>query len=189
MPLLRGKIILLVLPKSQFREEELESLRPSLVKEGVRVIVLTKTGRELRGMKNTRLQPDGILVDWDKQPGIRGKYAAVLVLGGKGSAKSLWDDPILPQILTDHHRAGKLVGAISESVVVIAKSGLVQGSCPAPNDLKTRRMLEELGVKPLDRPFSISDRVLIAKNAASELVVQKVLEEIGRVLLNGSAEN
>ena len=144
----------------------MEGIRFPLSQAGVGFVVLTKTGQEACGMNGMKFQPDGILVDWDKQPGIFVNYDAVLVLGGKGSAKSLWDDPILPQILTDHHRAGKLVGAIAESVVVLAKAGLVNGSSPAPKEEKTRQALKELSIAPLDKKFSFSDRVLVARDAS-----------------------
>ena len=150
-----------------------------LSRAGASFVVLTKTGQEARGMGKTKFQPDGILVDWDKQPGIQGKYDAVLVLGGKGSAKSLWEDPILPQILTDHHRAGKLIGAVAESVVVLAKAGLVYGSSPAPEDEKTRQTLEMLDIIPLDESLSFSDHILVARDTFSiEAFAQKVIEEI-----------
>ncbi len=164
---LNGKNILIVIPKSQFCEEELAGIYDPLKDAGSQVIVLSKSGQEARGMNKTKFQPDGILVDWDKQPKISGKYDAVLVLGGKGSAKSLWDDPILPQILTDHHRAGKIVGAIGASIVVLIQAGLVQGSTPAPKDDKTRQVLKEAGITPTDTPFYCSDRVLIAKDVTA----------------------
>ncbi len=171
-------MILLVLPKSQFREEELEGVRLPLSRTGASLVVLTKTGQEARGMKKTKLKPDGILVDWDKQPGVSLTYDAILVLGGKGSAKSLWDDPILPQILTDHHRAGKLVGAIAESVVVLAKAGLVSGSSPAPQENKTRQALKELSITPLEKPFFVSDRIIVAGDPSfiGEFVNQAIKE-------------
>ena len=164
MSLSKGKTILLVLPKSQFREEELCDVHLLLSRAGMSLVVLSKTGQEMRGMGKTKFQPDGILADWDKQPGVHGKYDAVLVLGGKGSAKSLWEDPILPQILTDHYRAGKLVGAVAESVVVLAKAGLIHGSASAPQDKKTRQTLEALSIAPLDEPLSFSNHVLVAKD-------------------------
>ena len=170
---LNGKNILIVIPKSQFCEEELEGVYGPLKDTGGQVIVLSKSGQVARGMNKTEFQPDGILVDWDKQPGVSGKYDAVLILGGKGSAKSLWDDPILPQILTDHYRAGKFLGAIGTSVVVLTQAGLVRGSAPAPEDEKTRQMLEENGITPTDTPLSYSDRILIAKDVT---VVQSFIE-------------
>ena len=104
---LEVKNILIIIPKSQFCEEELNGVLDPLKDAGFNIIVLSKNGQEARGTNKTKFQPDGILVDWDKQSGVSGKYDAVLVLGGKGSAKSLWDDPILPQMLTGDWRAGK----------------------------------------------------------------------------------
>ena len=179
MEALKGKNILLIIPKSQFCEEELAGLLVPLKNAGANVIVLSKNGQKARGMGRTSFQPDGILVDWDKQPGVLGKYSAVFVLGGKGSAKSLWDDPILPQILTDHHRAGKIVGAIGTSVVSLVKAGLVYDSSPSPDDEKTRETLESIGVIPLDTPLYCSNRILIGKDST---VIKNFFEKTVEVL-------
>jgi len=101
-----GKNILMVIPRNQFDEDELFATRELLELAGARVIVLSKTGQEAVGTNRTRFLPHGMIIDWNKQEGIFGKYDAVVLVGGKGAPKSLWDDPILPQILTDHYRAG-----------------------------------------------------------------------------------
>lgn len=119
---LSEKIILMVIPKNQFAEDELFATRNYLEAEGARVVVLSPKGQEAVGMNKTRFQPQGMLIDWNKQAGIHKKYDAVLLVGGKGALKSLWSDPILPQILTDHYRAGRVVGALGLSVAVLARA-------------------------------------------------------------------
>ncbi len=124
MSVLSGKLILVAIPKSQFEEGELLPLREILIGAGARVFVLSKSGQAARGMEKTSFQPDGTIVDWDKQPGVVGKYHAVVVLGGRGASKSLWEDPILPQILTDHFRAERIVAAMGEGAPVLVRAGL-----------------------------------------------------------------
>ena len=179
MGYLKGKNILLVIPKSQFCEDELKGVMGPLKDVGANVVVLSKTGQEARGSNKTKFQPDGILVDWDKQPGIIGKYDAVLVFGGKGAAKSLWDDSILHQMLTDHYRSRKIVGAIGTSVVVLAKAGLIQNFTPAPDEKKTRETLEAVGVIPTDKPLLESDNILVVKDATFvKEFVKKIVENL-----------
>ena len=179
---LKKRYILVIIPKNQFCEDELESVLNHFNDTDIKVVVLSKSGQEARGMNKTKFQPDGILIDWDKQPDVSGKYDAVLVLGGKGSEKSVWNDSILPQLLTDHYRAGKIVGAIGTSVVALAKAGLVQGSIPAPDDEKTQQALEAFGVAPSDKSISFSDRIIVAKDAtAAKAFAQKILETLKTV--------
>ena len=89
---LSGKNVLIIMPKNQYSGEELFGVRSALESKGVRVVVLSHSGQEARGMNRERFQPDGVIIDWDRQPGIKGKYHAVILVGGKGARKSLWDD-------------------------------------------------------------------------------------------------
>lgn len=143
---LKSKNILIVIPKSQFHEQELFDTLEVLKTTGARIIVLSKSGQEAVGMNKTRFTPDGVLVDWDKQEGYTGKYHAVLVMGGKGSPKSLWDDPILPQILTDHFREERVIGAIGLGVAVLARASLLSYEAAGPEDENFLAELEEAGL-------------------------------------------
>ena len=181
MTLLSGKTILLVIPKSQFDEEELFPVRDFFQEAGARVLILSKSGQECRGMQKARFQPDGVIVDWNKQEGFVGKYSAVLVMGGRGASKSLWDDPILPQILTDHRRAGKVIGAVGTAVAVLARGSLLDGGFAAPDDDKVNAALEECSLFASDEEIVKAGNVVTAKNAQfinefSEMVKQALLE-------------
>ena len=178
---LSGKNILLVIPKSQFDEEELFPVRDYFQEAGARVLILSKSGQECRGMQKTRFQPDGMIVDWNKQEGIFEKYDAVLVLGGRGAAKSLWEDTILPQILTDHHRAGKVVGAVGTAIVVLARGSLLNHDFAAPEDEKVQAELVQCGVVAVEDEVVSAGNMVTAKNAQSinefcGIVKQRLLE-------------
>ncbi len=158
-----GKNILMVIPRNQFDEHELFATRELLESAGARVIVLSKTGQEAVGTNKTRFQPHGTIIDWNKQEGIFGKYDAVVLVGGKGAPKSLWDDPILPQILTDHYRAGKVIGAMGLSVAVLARASfLIQMAASGPDE---ERFLTELTAGSSyysEEPVTCSDRIITA---------------------------
>ena len=143
---LQSKNILIVIPKSQFQEQELFDTLEVLKASGARILVLSKSGQEAVGMSKTRFTPDGMLVDWDKQEGYTGKYHAVLVMGGKGAPKSLWGDPILPQILTDHFRAERVIGAIGLGVAVLARASLLSYEAAGPEDEVFLSELEQAGL-------------------------------------------
>jgi len=128
------KRALLILPKNQYSEADLKAVETVLAEAGVSRVALTRTGREARGDEGGHRQPDGPIVDWDKQPGFAGKYDAVILIGGRGAKKSLWDDPIVKEILADHFRAGKLIGALGLAVGVLARAGFLSGAASAPDD-------------------------------------------------------
>ena len=164
---LSGKNILIIIPKSQFCEQELNGVRTVLQQGGANVIVLSRSGQEARGSNKKKFQPDGMIVDWNKQPGIKGKYHAVIVIGGKGAKKSLWDDPIIPQILTDHYRFGSVIGAIGEALVVLLKASLVFGDVPLPRDESTREELEYFNAVCVDIPVIRGENLVLGQGADS----------------------
>lgn len=168
---LSGKNILIVIPRNQFDEDELFGTRGPLESAGARVVVLSPSGQEAVGMNKTRFQPHGMLIDWNKQEGVFGKYHAVLLVGGKGAPKSLWQDSILPQILTDHYRAGKVVGAIGLSVVVLAMTSfLIQKAASGPHDERVLQALEEGSSYHSSEPMTCEDNIITASGgeAANE---------------------
>ena len=126
----------------------------------------------------TRLTPDGILVDWDKRFLPNKRYDAVLVVGGKGAKNSIWSDPVLPQILTDHYRSGKVVGALGISVVALARAGLLTGQdASVPDHEACIREVKDAGVYISEDPLTCSNRIVTAGGDSSgELVGKKVLE-------------
>jgi putative intracellular protease/amidase len=103
-----------------------------------------------------------MLVDWDKQEGFAGKYHAVLVMGGKGAPKSLWDDNILPQILTDHFRAEQVIGAIGLGVAVLARTSLLSGEVAGPKDEKFLAELEKAGLTRAHSPVLQDGKIITA---------------------------
>lgn len=167
---LKSKTILIVIPKNQFQEQELFDTLEVLKATDARIIVLSKSGQEASGMNKTRFMPDGMLVDWDKQSDIPKWYHAILVLGGKGAPKSLWDDDILPQILTDHYRADRIIGAIGLGVAVLARASVVSGEASGPDDEKFLSELNEAGITRSPSPVVQDGNVITASGpeAATE---------------------
>ena len=164
---LSEKNILIIIPKSQFCEQVLNGVRTVLQQGGANVIVLSKSGQEARGSNKKKFQPDGMIVDWNKQPGIKGKYHAVIVIGGKGAKKSLWGDPIVPQILTDHYRCGSVIAAIGGGLVVLLSASLIAGEIPLPKDENTRKELERLNAVCVDISVISNENLVLGEGAGS----------------------
>ena len=176
---LSGKYILIIIPKSQFCEQELNGVRNILQQNGANVVVLSKSGQEALGVNKERFQPDGMIVDWNKQIGIENKYHAVILVGGKGAKKSLWDDPIVPQILTDHYRFGSVIGAMGAASVVLVRASLVTGEVPMPEDDVTCKELENLNAVCVDVPITRVENVVLGQGGNSvHQFSQKIIDLI-----------
>lgn len=178
---LESKVILLVIPQNRFCDQQLFDLKAVFAEVPLRTIVLSKSGNEAVGEMKTILVPDGILVDWDKKYLPNKKYDAVVVVGGKGAKNSIWNDPILPQILTDHYRAGKVVGALGLSVVSLARAGLLTGQeASAPDHEACVQELKDAGAFVVEEPLTFSNQIVTAgDDSGGKLVGKKILELLG----------
>jgi putative intracellular protease/amidase len=174
-------IILIVIPQNRFCDQQLSDLKSVFEDIPLKTIVLSKSGTEAVGEMKTRLTPDGILVDWDKKFILNKKYDAVVVVGGKGAKNSIWNDPILPQILTDHYRSGKVVGALGLSVVALARAGLLSGQdASAPDHEACIKELKDAGVFVVEELLTCSNKIVTAGGDSSgKLFGEKVLELLG----------
>ena len=178
MSALSGKNVLIIIPKSQHCGGELVGVRSVMEYEGARVVVLSRSGQEARGMNQERCQPDGMIIDWNKQPGVEGKYHAVVLVGGKGARKSLWDDPIVPQILTDHYRTGSVVGAMGSALVVLARTSLITGDIPEPEEESVRHELDGLGIAYADRPVTCYGNVVAGQGAGAVEIFARTVGDL-----------
>ncbi len=138
---LTGRNILVVIPKDYFDEGQLDPLLEALDKEDATVNIASSKLKEAIGMKNGRIRPDLLLVDcmegitgdsYVTEAGhgtrqIKGIYHGVVLVGGKGARKYLWEDKILQLLVADRHKNGFAVAAIGSAVPCLALSGLLEG--------------------------------------------------------------
>jgi len=119
---LSGKRVLIVFAPEQFRDEELLEPRRVIEAAGARTaLASTRTG-VATGMLGARVMPQMLVKDAKAAD-----YDAVVVVGGTGSPRHLWNDGPLLAILRDRAKAGKVVGAICLSGAVLGKSGIAKG--------------------------------------------------------------
>jgi protease I len=161
-------LFLLVIPQNRFCEQQLFDLKEVLEGEAGECRILSKSGKEAKGEAKTLFQPDGMLVDWNRFLQGKQKYDAVIVIGGKGAKSSIWEDTILPQILTDHFRAGKILGAFGLSVVALARAGLISRcEVSAPNEEGCLKELDDAGAFPEDNKLVTVDRIITSNDPGS----------------------
>ena len=173
---------MLVIPQNRFCEQQLFDLKKVLEEEAGKCRVLSKSGKETKSDAKSLFQPDGMLVDWNRFLQGKQKYDAVIVIGGKGAKSSIWEDPILPQILTDHFRAGKILGAFGLSVVALARAGLVSRcAVSAINDEACLKELNDVGAFPEEKNLVAIDRIITSNSSNSgEEFGMKILELLGK---------
>ena len=160
-----AKNILIIIPNNQFNDDELFGVTKVFSDEGIRYVVLSRSGNEAPGVSRNRFQPDGPIIDWNKQDGIYGKYSAIILIGGKGARKSMWDDPIIPQILVDHHRSGSIIGALGSASVVLARASLLTDDCATPDDELALNELKKLEIYCTENMIEESDRIITGRGA------------------------
>jgi protease I len=119
---LDGKKVLMVIPHTQFREEEFFEPKKILEDEGATVVVASTAARICRGMKGGTAQADIAIADAKADD-----YAGVVLCGGSSVPEFFWNDKKLQELVTAMSSAGKIVAAICLSTVVLAKAKLLAG--------------------------------------------------------------
>jgi len=119
---LDGKKVLMVIPPTQFRDEEFLDPKKILEDEGAKVVVGSTTVRVCRGMKGTAVQADIAIADAKADD-----YAALVICGGSSVPEFFWNDKKLQELAAAMSAGGKIVAAICLSTVVLAKAKLLAG--------------------------------------------------------------
>jgi deglycase len=119
---LDGKKVLMVIPLTQFRDEEFFEPKKILEDEGAKVVVASTQVRMCRGMKGGVAQAE-IAISEAKAD----DYAAIVLCGGSSVPDLFWNDKKLQELVAAMAAAGKVVAAICLSTVVLAKAKLLAG--------------------------------------------------------------
>jgi len=117
---LDGKKVLMVIPHTQFRDEEFFEPRKILEDEGAKVVVASTSVRICRGMKGGTVQSDLAIGDAKAD-----EYAGLVLCGGSSVPDVFWNDKKLQELAVAMSTAGKVIAAICLSTVVLAKAKLL----------------------------------------------------------------
>jgi protease I len=117
---LDGKKVLMVIPHTQFRDEEFFEPKKILEDEGVKVVVASTSVRTCRGMKGGTVQSDLAIADAKAD-----EYAGLILCGGSSVPDVFWNDKKLQELAVAMATAGKVIAAICLSTVVLAKAKLL----------------------------------------------------------------
>src|SRR5438876_8789037 len=156
---LDGKKVLMVIPHTQFREEEFFEPKKILEDEGARVVVASTTARMCRGIKGGTAQADIAIADARADD-----YAAVVLCGGSSVPEFLWNDKKLQELVTAVAAAGKVVAAICLSTVVLAKAKLLAGREATVYFLPDAiEELKQAGAKYVKETLLIHNNIILAE--------------------------
>jgi len=194
---LAEKSILLVIPKDYYDETELDPVLEVFKREEPRFLkVASPKFKEAVGMKNGRIQPDMLLVD--AMEGITGdsyvtsmkgtrqviaEFHAVVIIGGKGAKKYLWDDKILRILINDRFRAGAVIGAIGLAVPCLGRAGILDTvDVAVPPDAKALEEVETANALVAEENLVAADRIITARGGeAAEAFAEAVVEAVQTV--------
>jgi len=160
---LEGKKILMVIAQQDFRDEEL--FKPKAVFEGAGASVFVTAPRKetATGMLGGKVQPDFAISDVNAS-----EFDVVVVVGGSGSPKYLWDDTQLRNLVRDAYEDGKVVAAICLSPVVLARADILKGkSATVFPSSDAVAELKKGGAIYKDESVVIAGRVVTGRDPAS----------------------
>ena len=156
---LDGKKVLMVIPHTQFRDEEFFEPKKILEDEGAKVVVASTSVRTCRGMKGGTAQSDLAIADAKAD-----EYAGLVLCGGSSVPDVFWNDKKLQELVVAMATAGKVIAAICLSTVVLAKAKLLADREATVYFLP--QALEELkaaGAKYVPETLLIHNNIILAE--------------------------
>ena len=156
---LEGKKVLIVIPHTQFRDEEFFGPKKILEDEGAKVVVASTAVRPCRGMRGGVVQSEIAIADAKADD-----YSAVVLCGGSSVPEVFWNDKKLQELVTAMAAANKIVAAICLSTVVLAKAKLLAGREATVYFLpQAIEALKEAGATYVKETLIIHNNIILAE--------------------------
>jgi len=153
------KKILIVIPPTQYHDEEFLETRKTLTDDGATIIVASTAVRTCRGMNGAAVQSDVAIADVKIE-----EYDALVLCGGSSVPEFFWKDKKLIEITGQAAAAGKVVAAISLSTVVLAKAKLLAGQKATVYFLpRAIDELKEAGATYVQKTLLVSNNLIMAE--------------------------
>jgi protease I len=156
---LAGRKVLMVIPPTQFRDEEFFEPRKIIETAGGTVVVASSSVRPCYGTKGAMVQSQVAITDAKAE-----EFDAIVICGGPSVPDLFWNDKKLQELAAAMSAAGKLVAAISLSTVVLAKARLLAGRQATVYFLP--QAIEELktgGATYVTEPLIVQDKLILAE--------------------------
>jgi protease I len=151
-----NKSILLILPASDFNEQEYLIIYNILINKGFKVFIASDAHTICTGKNGLKVKNDVNFFNMREA-----NFAALLFIGGSG-VKNYWDNISLHLLAKKFQQSKKTIGAICSAPVIIARGSLLNGinaTC-YPED---KRELERGGAVYIDSPVVASKKIITAQ--------------------------
>lgn len=156
---LAGKKVLMVVPHTQFRDEEFVEPRKILEAVGAAITVASGSARTCYGIQGTLVE--STLAIGDAKPE---NFDALVICGGPSVPEFFWNDKKLADLASAMSTAGKVVAAISLSTVVLAKAKLLSGKQATVYFLpQAIQELKSAGATYVSGPLVVQDKLIMAE--------------------------
>jgi len=156
---LTGKKILMVIPHTQFRDEEFFEPKKIFESEGATVTVASATVRPCHGTKGGTVTSQVAIADAKAE-----EFDALVICGGPSAPDFLWNDKKLAELAAAMSAAGKVIAAISLATVVLAKAKLLAGKNATVYFLpQAIQELKTAGATYVTDPLVVQEKLIMAE--------------------------
>ncbi|MBU0762502.1 MAG: DJ-1/PfpI family protein [Candidatus Altiarchaeota archaeon] len=167
--------VLFVIAQKDFRDEEYQIPRQIIEETGAKISVASPQGGTCTGTLGATVEADYMIDEVNEDD-----YNAIVVVGGSGSKKQLWNNNRLREIVSVINSKKGVVAGICLSSVVLAKAGALDGRNATV--FETPETLEELrnfGAEYLKKSVVADGNIVTASGpeAATEFGM-KVVEKL-----------
>ena len=149
----------MVVPHSQFRDEEFFEPKKVLEAEGATLTIASSTVRACHGVQGGTVKSDIAIADAKAED-----FDGVVICGGTSVPDFFWNDKKLIELTTNTAAAGKVVAAISLSTVVLAKAKLLEGKQATVYFLpQAIQELKTAGATYVSDPLVVHQKLILAE--------------------------
>ncbi len=173
MTQLEGKRVLALIPKKNFRDEELEKTKFLIEEFGGRIRIASSSLDESVGMMGAVAKPDELIKNVKVDD-----YDAIVFIGGVG-ASEFWHDPRAHKIAKSAVKKNKLLCAICVAPVTLAEAGVLKGRKATVFESEKERLIAA-GAKYTGKPVEVDHNIITCN---SPLHVEEFAKQIVKALL------
>jgi protease I len=156
---LAGKRVLIVIPPTQFRDEEFFEPKKILEAGGAALTVASTSLRPCYGTRGGLVQSQLAIADAKADD-----FDALVLCGGPSVPEFFWNDKKLQELAAAFAAAGKVVAAISLSTVVLARAKLLSGRQATVYFLPQAILeLKNGGATYSSEPLIVQDKLILAE--------------------------
>ncbi|ODS35554.1 MAG: hypothetical protein A7316_03735 [Candidatus Altiarchaeales archaeon WOR_SM1_86-2] len=167
----------MVIAPKDFRDEEFFDPKKIFEDNGADVTAASLSTQPAEGMMGAKVKPDIAVDDVDTKD-----YDAVVLVGGTGAQKHLWDNEKVRDICKTAYDAKKIVGAICLAPVVLARAGLLKKKDATVFDSKDAiKELKANNANYIKKRTVISENIITGNGpAAAKDFGAKIVKMLGK---------